>query len=163
MIILECFVNKFMDNYVDLLKGQALAEAREVMTVLVSNELMIIDYNFGKSHQVIESLESTIKMGLFARMININMLRQSKWMASAFGIIKHNHSIVHESPMLMRCIERILGMTGGFVANFFAQYYQPSITGKFSRLYGHLAYHQDKFFTHYCLLTTLGDEQKCPS
>ena len=126
LIILERFVNKFMDNYVDLLKGQALAEAREVMTVLVSNELMIIDYNFGKSHQVIESLESTIKMGLFARMININMLRQSKWMASAFGIIKHNHSIVRESPMLMRCIERILGMTGGFVANFFAQYYRAS-------------------------------------
>ena len=55
-----------MDNYVDLEQGQTLAEAGEVMTVLVSNELMIIDYNFGKSHQVIESLGSTIKMGLFA-------------------------------------------------------------------------------------------------
>ena len=159
-ITLERLVDKFMkDYYVDLQQGQTLDEAREVMTILVSYGLMIIDYNFGESHKVIEELEDMIKKGLFAKSSPINYFRRSKWFGSGYGNVKHNLAIVRESPMLRTFIENMLGMTGGVVANFFAQYYQPSITGKYGSLHGHLAYHQDKFYTHYRLLTTLGDSQ----
>ena len=159
LIILERFVDKIMKDYVEIQEGETIEEAREVITILVSHGFMVIDYNFGESHKFIESLESTIKMGLFAKVINANSFRRSKWFGSAFGNIKHHQSIIRKSPMLMSFVERMLGTTGGVVANFFAQYYQPSITGKYFGLHGHLAYHQDKFYTHYRLLTTLGDSQ----
>ena len=104
-----------------------------------------------------ENLESLLKKGLFARISNKNYMRRSKWFGSGFGNIKHNLALVRESPMLMKFIETMLGTTGGVVANFFAQYYQPSTPGKYKSLRSHLAYHQDNFFTHYRLLTTHGD------
>lgn len=157
--ILEGFVDKFMKEYVVLQEGETEAKAREVMTILVAHGFMIIDHDFGERDTFIKSLESTIKKGLFSKVTNGNTLRRSKWFGSAFGNIKHNLGIVRETPMLMSFIEKMLGTTGGVVANFFAQYYQPSITGKFFGLHGHLAYHQDKFFTHYRLLTTFGDSK----
>ena len=45
LIILERFIDKFMKDYVVLQEGETIAEAREVMTILVSYGFMIIDYN----------------------------------------------------------------------------------------------------------------------
>jgi hypothetical protein len=159
MTYLKQLVDKFMKEYVDLQEGQTLAEAKEViMTSLVSNGMMIIDYDFGEKHVVIKNLESTIEKGFIATIHNVtNLNRRSQWFGSGRNV-RHNLSILCESPMLMTFIERMLGSTRGVVANVYGQYYKPS-KGKSSHMHWHFSIHQYKFYTHYCLITTLGDSR----
>ena len=152
--VLNQIVDKYM-GYVVLKEGQTTVEARKVMKTLVYGGLGIIDYDFGDQIQIIEQFDSMIKKGLLA-VIHENNYQRSKWFGSAYRNVVHNFDVLRDSPMMMAFIEQMFSSTGGVVAKFFGQYYLPS-TGKASHLNGHLGYHQDRFFTDYRLLTTLGD------
>ena len=126
------------------------------MTDLVSHGLMVLDHDFGDSDYVNENVEAMIKKGLLTTITRQNIQRRSKWFGSSYHLVEHNFSVLHESPMMMTFIQRMFGSTGGVVARFYGQYYLPS-TGRYSHLNGFFGYHQDRFFTHYRLITTLGD------
>lgn len=99
-----------------------------------------------------------IEKGLLATIHEPDSSDRSWWYGSAYGNIKHNLSVLRDSPMMTAFIKQILGSTGGVVTNFFAQYY-PQSKGKCSDMHGHLSNRQDKFSAQYRLLTTLGDSQ----
>lgn len=96
-----------------------------------------------------------IKKGLLAT-IQENDQWRSKWFGSSYSNVGHNISVLRDSPMMTAFIKQMFSSTGGIVARFYGQYYLPSM-GNTSHLNGHLKFHQDNFFTDYCLLTTLGD------
>ncbi len=155
--ILERVLDKIVNEYVDLQKGQTIAEVQEVLSILIPRGLMIIDCDFGDSRLVLEHFQSLIDKGLLTEIHEpTDNMRRSKWFGTTKGNVQHALSILEDSPFLKTFLEQVLGSTRCVVVNFFGQYYLPS-EKRTAHLNGHFAYHQDKFHTHYRLMNTFGD------